>query len=72
MNWAPDEWIRKAAHKAMDEDIMVNHYAHPRGRPRLIKAISDVYSPTFPNLVEEGRKLKTEEIVVTAGANGGE
>ncbi|GMK54341.1 hypothetical protein CspeluHIS016_0109270 [Cutaneotrichosporon spelunceum] len=69
MNWAPAEWIRKAAHKAMDEDIMVNHYAHPRGRPRLVKAISDVYSPTFPNL--EGRKLKTEEIVVTAGANGG-
>jgi kynurenine aminotransferase len=70
MNWAPAEWIRKAAHKAMDEDVMVNHYAHPRGRPRLVKAISDVYSQTFPNL--EGRKLKPEEIVVTAGANGGE
>lgn len=72
MNWAPPKWIREATAKAMDEDIMVNHYAHPRGRPRLVKAISEHYSPSFENLVKEGRKLKPEEIIVTAGANGGE
>lgn len=71
MNWAPAEWIRKKAHDAMDNDVMANHYAHPRGRPRLLKAISKHYSPTFENLVKEGRELKAEEIVVTAGANGG-
>lgn len=72
MNWAPPQWIRDATSQAMDEDIMVNHYAHPRGRPRLVKAISEHYSPSFENLAKEGRKLKPEEIIVTAGANGGE
>lgn len=72
MNWAPPKWIRDATAEAMDEDIMVNHYAHPRGRPRLVKAISEHYSPSFENLAKEGRKLKPEEIIVTAGANGGE
>lgn len=71
MNWAPPEWIRTAGQKAMNEDIMVNHYAHPRGRPRLVKAIADNYSSSFENLVKEGRKLKNEEIIVTAGANCG-
>lgn len=56
----------------MGSDIMVNHYAHPRGRPRLIKAISEHYTPSFPNIVAQNRKLSNEEIIVTAGANGGE
>lgn len=72
MNWAPPDWIREASHKSMDQDMMSNHYAHPRGRPRLIKALSEHYSPSFENLVAEGRKLQTDEIVVTAGANCGE
>lgn len=72
MNWAPPKWIRDDVAKAMGDDIMVNHYAHPRGRPRLVKAISEHYSPSFENLAKEGRKLKPEEIIVTAGANGGE
>lgn len=50
---------------------MSNHYAHPRGRPRLLKAISKHYSASFENLAKEGRELVNEEIVVTAGANGG-
>lgn len=50
---------------------MSNHYAHPRGRPRLLKAISKHYSASFENLAAEGRELVNEEIVVTAGANGG-
>jgi kynurenine aminotransferase len=56
----------------MNNDMMSNHYSHPRGRPRLLKAISKHYSPQFENLVREGRELKNEEIVVTAGANEGE
>jgi kynurenine aminotransferase len=55
----------------MDNDVMSNHYAHPRGRPRLLKAISKHYSSSFENLAKEGRELVNEEIVVTAGANGG-
>ena len=72
MNWAPPEWIRKESHEIMDTDAMANHYSHPRGRPRLLKAISKQYSKTFENLVKEGRELKMDEILVTAGANCGE
>lgn len=71
MNWAPPQWIREQSHDAMDNDIMANHYSHPRGRPRLVKAITKHYSPLFENLVAEGRELRPEEIVVTAGANCG-
>lgn len=71
MNWKPPQWVRDASQQAMNEDVMSNHYSHPRGRPRLLNAISKHYSPQFQNLVEEGRQLKPEEIVVTAGANEG-
>jgi kynurenine aminotransferase len=72
MNWSPPDWIREKAHASMDSDVMSNHYSHPRGRPRLIKALSKHYSPQFPNIVARGEDLKPEEIVVTAGANCGE
>lgn len=71
MNWAPPAWLRELSHESMDNDVMSNHYAHPRGRPRLLKAISKHYSASFENLAAEGRELVNEEIVVTAGANGG-
>ncbi|RSH80735.1 hypothetical protein EHS25_007071 [Saitozyma podzolica] len=71
MNWSPPDWIREKAHASMDSDVMSNHYSHPRGRPRLIKALSKHYSPQFPNIVARGEDLKPEEIVVTAGANCG-
>jgi kynurenine aminotransferase len=71
MNWAPPAWLRELSHESMDNDVMSNHYAHPRGRPRLLKAISKHYSSSFENLAKEGRELVNEEIVVTAGANGG-
>ncbi|ORY21906.1 putative aminotransferase [Naematelia encephala] len=71
MNWGPPKWVLDEAYQTISTDIMTNHYPHPRGRPRLIKAISKHYSPQFENLVKEGRELKWEEIVVTAGANGG-
>lgn len=71
MNWNPPDWVREASTKAMNNDVMANHYSHPRGRPRLLKAISKHYSPQFENIVKEGRELRPEEIVVTAGANEG-
>jgi len=71
MNWSPPDWLRKASHEAMDQDTMTNHYSHPRGRPRLLKALSKHYSPLFENLVKENRELGLDEIVVTAGANCG-
>lgn len=71
MNWKPPQWVRDASQQAMNDDVMSNHYSHPRGRPRLLNAISKHYSPQFQNLVDEGRQLKPEEIVVTAGANEG-
>ena len=71
MNWSPPDWILEESHTSMDTDIMSNHYAHPRGRPRLLKAISKHYSTQFENLVKEHRDLAMDEIVVTAGANCG-
>jgi kynurenine aminotransferase len=56
----------------MDHDVMANHYSHPRGRPRLLKAISKHFSSQFPNIVERGEDLRMDEISVTAGANCGE
>ncbi|AAW40632.1 aminotransferase, putative [Cryptococcus deneoformans JEC21] len=71
MNWAPPDWIRAESHESMDHDIMSNHYSHPRGRPRLLKAISKHYSPQFENIVARGKDLTNEEILVTSGANCG-
>ncbi|KAL7421511.1 arylformamidase [Cryptotrichosporon argae] len=71
MNWAPPKWIRDGLAGQMEDDIMTNHYAHPRGRPRLLKALSKHYTPQFTNIVAEGRELAMDEIVATAGANCG-
>lgn len=71
MNWSPPSWVLEASHKSMDTEVMSNHYSHPRGRPNLMKAVSKHYSPTFENLVKEGRELTMDEIVITAGANCG-
>lgn len=47
-------------------NVEANHYSLPKGRPRLRKALSKFYSPSFK------REIDTEnEIVVTAGANEG-
>lgn len=59
-------------HESMTSDMMVNHYCHPRGRPRLINALKKHFSPRFENIVKEGRELKDTEIMAAAGANGGE
>ena len=72
MNWNPPEWLLDAVRDTMKGDVMNNHYAHVRGKPRLLNALSKHYSKTFQHLREEGRELSTDEICVTAGANGGE
>jgi kynurenine aminotransferase len=71
MNWSPPSWITEELNKSMQSDVMVNHYSHPRGRPRLLQALKDHFSPKFENLVQEGRTLKTEEVMAAAGANCG-
>ncbi|KAJ3573354.1 hypothetical protein NP233_g2489 [Leucocoprinus birnbaumii] len=66
MNFAPPEWITKAAEEALNK-VAPNHYSHPRGRIRLREAIRDFYEPLF------GRSLDVEsEILVTSGANEGQ
>nr|ODN97849.1 kynurenine aminotransferase [Cryptococcus depauperatus CBS 7855] len=71
MNWSPPSWILSESHAIMDTQVMANHYSHPRGRPRLLNAISKHYSPLFENIVARGEDLKSEEILATAGANCG-
>lgn len=65
MNFGPEENLIKEATKCMN-DPLIQQYSHTRGRSRLLKAISESYSPLF------GRTLDPKsEIVVTAGANEG-
>jgi len=71
MNWSPPKWMMDGLHESMTSDMMVNHYCHPRGRPRLINALKKHFSPRFENIVKEGRELKDTEIMAAAGANGG-
>ncbi|KAI0351181.1 PLP-dependent transferase [Trametes cingulata] len=66
MNFPPPEWTREAAEQAL-RSVEGNHYAPPKGRPRLRKALKEFYSPQF------GRELDPEtEIIVTSGANEGQ
>lgn len=46
MPWSPAKFALESFHDQLDVPIM-NQYAHPKGRPRLRKAISDFYSPEF-------------------------
>ncbi|CAM0142834.1 arylformamidase [Umbelopsis sp. WA50703] len=65
MNFNPPDFVQEAANEAIS-DVAANQYSHPKGRPRLRKALADSYSPLF------GRELDPEnEIIVTAGANEG-
>ncbi len=65
MNFPPPKWVTEAAQEALSR-VETNHYSHPKGRPRLRKAIQSFYSPQF------GRELDIEkEILVTSGANEG-
>ncbi|KAK3320649.1 pyridoxal phosphate-dependent transferase [Cercophora scortea] len=61
----PPEFIINAAKQALDR-VECNQYSPTRGRPRLLKALADAYSPLW------GRQLNWQtEITVTTGANEG-
>ncbi|RKP14745.1 pyridoxal phosphate-dependent transferase [Piptocephalis cylindrospora] len=65
MNFPPPRLIKDAASAAIHTDSF-NQYPPPRGRPRLLKALSDHYSPVF------GRTLDpTTDIFIPSGANEG-
>ncbi len=63
-SYSPPDFAIKAAKAALDIPSC-NQYSHTKGRPSLLKALSDAYSPLF------GRKIDISEILVTAGANEG-
>ncbi|KAF8493510.1 pyridoxal phosphate-dependent transferase [Gautieria morchelliformis] len=66
MNFSPPEWVKDAVETAIST-VQFNHYSHPKGSPRLRRAISNHYSSSF------GRTLNPDsEILVTSGANEGE
>ncbi|KAJ3721183.1 pyridoxal phosphate-dependent transferase [Lentinula raphanica] len=66
MNFAPPEWVKKAAEEAL-ETVAANHYSHPKGRMRLRQAIKKVYDPQLRRDLDVER-----EILVTSGANEGQ
>ena len=62
----PPNFILDAAKQALDR-VECNQYSPTRGRPRLLRAIAEAYSPSW------GRKIDPEtEVTVTTGANEGE
>ncbi|CAP70523.1 uncharacterized protein PODANS_3_5900 [Podospora anserina S mat+] len=61
----PPDFILSAAKSALDR-VECNQYSPTKGRPRLLKALADAYSPFW------GRQLDPNtEITVTTGANEG-
>jgi len=66
MNFAPPQWVRDAADKAL-QTIAANHYSHPKGRIRLREAIRNHYGP----LLQRSLDIDSE-VLVTSGANEGQ
>lgn len=63
-NFAAPDFIKAAAGKAIDDDL--NQYTRSGGHPRLVQALSDMYSPLF------GRTLDPmTEVITTVGATEG-
>lgn len=61
----PPDFILNAAKEALNR-VECNQYSPTRGRPRLLKAIADAYSPFW------GRKIDpNSEVTITTGANEG-
>lgn len=61
-SYSPPEFVIKAAKDALDVP-MNNQYAHTKGKPSLLDAISKTYTERY------GRPVSKEEILVTTGAN---
>ncbi|KAF8528770.1 pyridoxal phosphate-dependent transferase [Hysterangium stoloniferum] len=66
MNFAPPNWVKKGVENAIN-NVASNHYSHPKGTPRLRKAISAHYSPGFNRTLDPD-----SEILVSSGANEGQ
>lgn len=47
MNWAPSPFVKDAFTKVADERVDVHHYSHPKGRPRLRKAVAEYVGKSF-------------------------
>ncbi|ESW99705.1 hypothetical protein KL918_001361 [Ogataea parapolymorpha] len=63
-SYSPPDFAINAAKKALDVPAN-NQYAPAKGRPSLVQAIIDTYSPIY------GRQLTKDEVLVTTGANEG-
>lgn len=63
-SYSPPDFAIAGAKRALDV-AMFNQYAHARGKPDLLNALADTYSTRL------GRKLSTDNIQVTTGANEG-
>jgi kynurenine aminotransferase len=87
MNFPPAPFVRDAFCKIAAERTDMHHYSHPKGRPRLRKALagylgSELKKPKgedavpaegkLPQIRDSSEELDVEtEILITAGANGG-
>ncbi|CCE66112.1 hypothetical protein TPHA_0O01450 [Tetrapisispora phaffii CBS 4417] len=63
-SYSPPKFAIEALQKAVEEPL-VNQYSPTRGRPTLIKSLTDLYSPLYK------LTLKPENVLVTTGANEG-
>lgn len=61
-SYSPPDFVIQAAKDALDVPLN-NQYAHTRGKPSLLNALAKTYSKRY------GREIKTDEILVTTGAN---
>lgn len=61
-SYSPPKFVIEAAKTALDTP-MNNQYAHTRGKPTLLNALAKTYTKRY------GREVKTDEILVTTGAN---
>lgn len=63
-SYSPPDFAINAVKSALDVPLN-NQYAHTRGKPSLLNAISKTYTERY------GREVKLDEILVTTGANEG-
>lgn len=62
-DYPPPEYVTKALADVANGDTILNQYSRGYGHPRLVKAISDIYSKIHERPIDENK-----EVVVTCGA----
>ncbi|KAJ7591177.1 1-aminocyclopropane-1-carboxylate synthase 1 [Mycena floridula] len=66
MNFPPPDFVKKAAEEALN-NVMANHYSHPKGRIRLREALKSFYEPQFHRTLDvETELLASQYSVFTA------